>query len=271
MKVTVIIIIYNSEKYLEKSIKSVLNQSYSNIELILYDNCSTDKSSSIIENIHDRRIKYFKSQMHTNLSKARENALKKSSTEWIAFLDSDDYWHPKKLEKQVEVIKSRSNDIGLVYTDYLIDNNTKITNSNFQCDDLDFSKLLLSNPIVFSSIIFSKLAIKSEVKFDPILKYAEDYDLLLKISKNKKIIFVNEKLTYYRVHKENLSIKYELRALSEIRYILRKYADHELSFLSQKKLNNNIKKIYLKKFIKFFFQLKFCKMIVILQKRLIKF
>ena len=271
MKVSVIINFYNSEKYLEKSIKSVLSQTHSNFDLILYNNCSTDKSSGIISNIHDKRIKYFKSQIHTNLSKARESALKKSTTEWIAFLDADDYWHPRKLEKQIEVIKSKSGDIGLVYTDCLIDNESKIQNSNISCENIDFSSLLQQNPIVFSSILFSKLSIKSQIKFDPILKYAEDYDLLLKISKNKKIFFLDEELTYYRIHKENLTIKYELRALAEIRYILGKYSDHSSVSLSLKKLNYNIKKIYLKKFIKFFFNLKFCKAFVILKKRLIKF
>ena len=99
--VSIIMNCYNSEMYLRQSIDSVYNQSYYNWELIIWDNQSTDSTAQIANSYNDKRIRYFLAEKHTPLGEARNMAIEKSTGEIIAFLDSDDLWLPKKLEKQI--------------------------------------------------------------------------------------------------------------------------------------------------------------------------
>jgi glycosyltransferase involved in cell wall biosynthesis len=268
MKISVVINYYNSEKFIQKAIQSVLDQTYQNFDLILYDNCSTDQSYFIVKNFKDSRLKYYKSNKHVILSRARGLALKECKNDWVAFLDSDDYWSQKKLEIQVEKIKADLENIGLVYTDYLIDVESKIKNPEYPSEAIDFAGLLNKNPIVFSSVLFSKSIAEQEGGFDPLLKYAEDHDLLLKISRKKKIIFIDKKLTYYKIHSNNLSKKYELRAFAESKYILKKYSEYKDTINAERNLNNNIKKFYFRKLFKLLLRANVCKMFIVFKKRL---
>ena len=117
---------HNGEKFLHKSLDSILRQSYKNWELIFWDNNSSDNSSKIINAVDDKRIKYFFSRKYENLYKARNLALEKASGNFISFLDTDDTWNEYFLEKNLREIKK--NDCNLVYTKYFIKNekNNKI-------------------------------------------------------------------------------------------------------------------------------------------------
>ena len=103
--VSVIMNCHNGEKYLSKSVKSVLQQTYKDWELIFYDNQSSDKSIKIIRNFKDKRIRILKSKNFVKLYKARNAAIKKSKGEFIAFLDTDDWWHRDRLKNQIKLIK----------------------------------------------------------------------------------------------------------------------------------------------------------------------
>lgn len=267
MKISVIINYYNAEIFLHQAISSVLNQTFRNFELILYDNFSTDGSNLIVQSFNDNRIKYFRSNKHITLSRARKFSLNKCENEWVAFLDSDDYWEKEKLSIQISKIGSCSN-IGLIYTDYFIEEKSKIKEPLICSEQTNFEKLLYKNPIVFSSVLFSKSAILNNGGFDPLLKYAEDYDLLLKIAQKKELFFINQKLTYYRIHSGNISRKYELRAFVEERYILEKYSNYKNFKLVEKYFNRKLKIFFFKLFVKFFIQMQFRKMYLLLKKRL---
>ena len=101
--VSVIMNCYNGEKYLEQAVNSVLNQLYSNWELIFWNDQSTDKSESVFKQFHDKRLKYFLSNNRTNLSEARVLAIEKSKGDIITFLDVDDYWSDSFLGNQVSL------------------------------------------------------------------------------------------------------------------------------------------------------------------------
>ena len=90
--VSVIMNCYNGEKYLNDSLNSLLSQNYSNWELIFWDNISTDNSKKIFESYKDKRFKYYSATKHEILYKARNLAIKKTSGDYIAFLDTDDIW-----------------------------------------------------------------------------------------------------------------------------------------------------------------------------------
>ena len=116
--VSVIMNCYNSETYLKESIKSVLSQTYKNWELIFWDNRSEDKSSEIFKSYNDKRLKYYYAPKHTFLYEARNEAIKKCYGEFIAFLDTDDFWEKNKLELQIPLFNDSK--VGVVYGNIFI-------------------------------------------------------------------------------------------------------------------------------------------------------
>ena len=118
LKVSVIVNFYNGEKYLYQSLKSIIEQNYKNLEIILWDNCSTDKSVDIVKLFSDNRIKYFLNKKKVSLYKARNDAVKASSGQLIAFLDSDDIWKNDKLETQITFMEKKK--LMFSHTSYII-------------------------------------------------------------------------------------------------------------------------------------------------------
>ena len=102
--VSIIMPSYNTASYIKESIQSVLNQTYTNWELIIVDDCSTDETDEVINTITDSRIKYFKNKENSGAAMSRNKALREARGQWVAFLDSDDLWMPNKLEKQINFI-----------------------------------------------------------------------------------------------------------------------------------------------------------------------
>ena len=117
---------YNCGRFVEKSICSVLAQTYKNWELLFVDDCSTDDTISIVQAIKkkDSRIKLFQNSKNVGASLSRNHALREANGKWIAFLDSDDLWEPDKLEKQIRFMKQ--NNYSFSYTGYCeIDEDSK--------------------------------------------------------------------------------------------------------------------------------------------------
>lgn len=121
--VSIIMPSYNTAQYIGESISSVLNQTYSNWELIIVDDCSTDNTDEIITAIKDKRIRYLKNEKNSGAAVSRNRALREAKGKWIAFLDSDDLWDKDKLEKQIKFMEE--SDYKFTYTDYRIKLNGK--------------------------------------------------------------------------------------------------------------------------------------------------
>lgn len=122
MTVSIITPVFNAEKFIGEAITSVQNQTYTDWEMIIVDDCSKDNSQKIIEGFSkkDNRIKYLKLEKNLGAAVARNTALEKAKGRFIAFLDSDDLWEPNKLEKQIKFMEE--NKIGFSFTSYrLID------------------------------------------------------------------------------------------------------------------------------------------------------
>ena len=117
--VSVIMNCHNGEKYLEQSVKSIINQTYNNWELIFWDNDSNDNSKNIIYNFSDDRIKYFKSTNFKKLYESRNLAIQKAKGKFVSFLDTDDMWELDKIEKQVNFLE-QNKDFKIVYSNYYI-------------------------------------------------------------------------------------------------------------------------------------------------------
>ena len=115
--VSIIMPSYNTASYIENSIKSVLNQTYQNWELLIVDDCSIDNSAEVIQKyLINQKIRYFKNEKNSGAAVSRNLALREARGRWIAFLDSDDLWLPEKLEKQIKFMED--NDYHFSYTKY---------------------------------------------------------------------------------------------------------------------------------------------------------
>lgn len=221
-KISVIVNSHNGKDYLKKSIMSILNQSYQNFEIIFFDNNSNDKSYKEIKKINNPKIKYFFSKRFLKLYHARDIAVKKAKGELIAFLDVDDWWEKNKLQIQLKVFLDKS--IILSFTNYKIHNEKKkniknafvnLPNGNITND------LLKKNFIGMCTLMFRKNSyLKLKKGFDHNYEIIGDYDLCLRLSKNKNVKSVNKYLSNYRWHKKNLSnTKRELNFLELVRWI----------------------------------------------------
>lgn len=114
--VSIIMPSWNTGRFIAESIQSVLNQTYSNWELLIVDDCSTDDTDEVVASFHDERIKYYINEKNLGAALTRNRALREAKGEWIAFLDSDDLWMPQKLERQVAFMLD--NGYSLSYTEY---------------------------------------------------------------------------------------------------------------------------------------------------------
>lgn len=109
---------YNTGQYIASTIRSVLAQTYPHWELIIVDDCSKDNTDSVVSQFVDKRIRYLKNEKNSGAAVSRNRALREAKGKWIAFLDSDDIWHPEKLERQLNFMIHHGYDF--TYTDYRI-------------------------------------------------------------------------------------------------------------------------------------------------------
>lgn len=218
-KISIITPIYNSEKYIESAIKSVLDQTYSNWELILVDDCSTDKSIQVIGPIlkKNNRIKLIRLKTNQGAALARNEGTKIAEGDYIAFLDSDDLWLPQKLSVQIELMNSKGIDV--CFSSYeLIDENGKSLNKTVNAlPSLSFKKLLKSNYVGNLTGIYN--AKKIGKIYTPNLRKRQDWLLWLEALKrsSKNAYGMKETLAKYRVRRDSMSfnkfdlIKYNFR------------------------------------------------------------
>ncbi len=205
--ISIIVNCYNGEKFLQKTLDSILNQKYQNFEVIFIDNCSTDSSSKIFKRIKDNRFKYYKTKKKISLYASRNLALKKVTGEFIAFLDSDDWWNNDFLSSRKEFFIS-SKIYGFSYSNcfhYFQDKNKfKIFYKEKLPSGFILDELLKYYFIKISSVIIKKEIIRN-FKFNPFYNIIGDYDLILRIaSKFKGVGFQNKSLNI-RVHKDNFT------------------------------------------------------------------
>lgn len=155
--VSVVVPCYNCEKYIEETINSILNQTFSNFEILVVDDLSTDNTECILEKLRkkDKRIKYFKLLKKGGATGARNKALREAKGKYIAFLDGDDLWKPEKLEKQVKFMED--NNIYFSYTDYeYMDEKSKRLNRMRKCPfKMSYLRMLLGDSVGCLTVIYN--------------------------------------------------------------------------------------------------------------------
>ena len=204
--ISVIIPYFKKKNFIETTIKSVLNQTYKHFEIILiYD----DNDFSELEflkklNQSDTRIKIILNKKNLGAGESRNKGIEKSAGKYIAFLDADDIWNEKKLELQLNFMKSNNFDI--THCSYhIVDKDNKILGIRIARDFDNLNSLLKSCDIGLSSVMLKKEILNNEYKF-PKLKTKEDFVLWLTLLKNDyKIFGLNKILVKWQKSKNSLS------------------------------------------------------------------
>ena len=209
--VSVIINCYNGEEFLRETIDSVINQTYSNWELIFWDNQSTDSTAEIIKSYQDDRIRYFYAPNHTPLGEARNLAMKQVGGKYLAFLDSDDIWYPDFLKIGVEYLERDSSCVGFYCNFHYHDGHKRIVKKS-QIKTVcyhDFIYLLKNYSIGMSgSLISFEIVHSNNIYFKKKYNLIEDFDFFLSLSIFGSWIYYPDIMMFYRVHPNSTSYKY---------------------------------------------------------------
>lgn len=204
--VSVIIPAFNHYNFIKKSILSVINQSYSNIELIVIDDCSTDNTREVIEDVlKDYEFIYSFHNKNMGISYTLKEGISLAKGEFIAFLASDDYWSEDKIENQVTFMESNVNCIACCNDNYTVDANDNIMVNDANVVEIQkysFDDIMLGAHIPPASLMVRNSKILSDC-YDTSIK-TEDLYLWLKLTENDSYIYViPKKLSYYRIHDNN--------------------------------------------------------------------
>ena len=205
--VSVIMPAFNAEKYIEQAIKSVLDQTYSNLELIVINDCSSDKTEEIIDKfvLQDKRVKKYNNSSNLGVSKTRNFGISIAEHDLIAFLDSDDIWKSNKLQKQIEIINNNS-DFNLVFTgsQFINQDGEKLDYILNVPEKISYKELLKQNVISCSSVLAQK-SLFDEIKM-PSDDMHEDFATWLSILKKYDYAYgINEPLLIYRISSNSKS------------------------------------------------------------------
>nr|WP_315200385.1 glycosyltransferase family 2 protein [uncultured Flavobacterium sp.] len=197
---------FNSERFIAETIRSVQNQTHQNWEMIIIDDCSTDKTVSIIEQfvINDKRIRFFQLEKNLGAGIAREMALSKAIGDYISFLDADDLWKPLKLEKQLQFLKENKAPFTFSFYDCIDEVGNSLNKRVEAPINLSYRQLFFCNYVgnltgIYEVNYFGKIAISSTRKRQDWMVWLT---ILKKIGKAKP---VPESLAFYRIRNNSLS------------------------------------------------------------------
>lgn len=200
--ITVILPCYNSELYIGQAIQSILDQTYSNFELIILDDGSTDNTKSIIKSFRDARIILLSENDNKGIVYQLNKGIEHAQGEFIARMDADDVSFPERLQKQVDFLEDiRNKKIDVLGTDAIsIGIETKaIYHKNYKSSQISFL-LNFYCPILHPTVMMRKELFINGLKYPSGYKYAEDLALWRLIDNGKNIAILNEILLYYRIH-----------------------------------------------------------------------
>lgn len=186
-KVSVIIPTHNRAEFLSCAIESVLRQTFTDLEIIVSDDKSTDHTQEVVKGFKDSRIKYISNDGHNGPSTTRNKGILASEGEYIAFLDDDDEWLPDKLQRQIEILdKSQPNICGVYSNRLFIERTTgKIISDNPGAKILKGNllyQLIIKNPISTPTVVVRKSCLDEAGLFDETISYMEDRDLWIRLS-----------------------------------------------------------------------------------------
>jgi glycosyltransferase involved in cell wall biosynthesis len=211
--VSVIIPAYNAGKFLEETVRSVLSQSYADLEIIICDDGSTDNTAAVAASVHDARVKYIH-QQNAGVSAARNNGAAHATGKFLAFLDADDLFYPGNLSRKVEALV-KNPEAGMAFADCdVIDGSSRKTGEVLTGKPENIlENLLLWNGTVVpgpSSVLVTREAFEKVNGFDTQFSTAADQDFFFRVAHQFSCVRVPAVLTAYRKHGHNMHMNIAL-------------------------------------------------------------
>lgn len=223
-KVSIIMPAYNCEKYIAKSIASVIAQTYSNWELLVCDDCSTDGTKAIVESLseNDSRIRCMTTPENVGASEARNYGIKNATGRYLAFLDSDDIWYPEKLEKQIAFMQEKNCVLSSTAYEHITENGEKTGRVVVPPKKAGYNYCLYVGNCIGNSTAIYDMSKHGKI-YVPTIRKRNDFALWLKIlKKGGKSYGMPEVLVSYCNRSDSLSkhkfglIKYHWQLYREI-------------------------------------------------------
>lgn len=224
--VSVIMPTYNCGRFIGETIESIKAQTYSNWELVIVDDCSTDNTKNIVEQymLQDDRIQYHCLEVNSGAAVARTTAMKIADGEYMAFCDSDDLWFPDKLEKQLKFMQDNSYNFSCTAYEQIDEDSNELNRIIKTKKRCNYNRLLLDCPVGNSSVMYN---VGTMGKFEvPNIRKRNDDALWLQMLKKEKYIWgMPDVLMKYRIRKNSISsnklkvIKYHWVLYREIEHL----------------------------------------------------
>ena len=228
--VSVIMNVRNGASTLREALESVLRQSFHDWELVVWDDRSTDESAQIVAEYKDRRIRYFLSPEETSLGKARGDAIRPAAGAWLAFLDQDDIWLPRKLERQMALADDTT---GLIYGRTVrfypsgLERDYDQTHEFTLLPEGDIFNQLFTDScfIAMSSAVFRRAAVEAIGGIPDAIQIVPDYWLYVAVARRYRVRAVQEVVCRYRMHSANMSQLIALQMNREVLWLIDQWAD----------------------------------------------
>jgi len=237
--ISIIINCYNGEAFLRTAIDSIYSQTYKNWEIIFWDNASTDQSADIALS-YDNKIQYYKDSSTKPLYEARGLAVAKARGEYLAFLDCDDWWDPRKLERQI--IRFEDDEIGFVYGRYWIENEKdgtrKISRQPVYSSVNILDDLLKRYTVGMLTLMIRRSAYDQlDCGFDKRFSVIGDFDLVVRLAAKWSSACVNEPVAHYRWHENNYSSTHPQKSCDELEEWYKDIKKHDVIGSSEELYN----------------------------------
>ena len=233
-KVSIILPVYNGAQYIRQSIDSCLDQTFTDFELIIVDDCSTDETPDIIREYQDQRIKYIRNENNQRLPRSLNIGFSHATGDYLTWTSDDNIYLPEAIERMVNVLDDHKYEF--VYADILAlhdDRKEAAQHEHLQGP----GKLNLSNS-VRACFLYTRNVMNQVGKYDPDMELIEDYDFWVRVEKKFDMYHIDQPLYYYRYHKQQLytarnreikiiemlfKVKYEFMDRNEVNWFMRNY------------------------------------------------
>ena len=217
--ISVILPVYNCQEYIFDAVQSILNQTYTNFELLIIDDCSTDETVKVIKSFNDERINLILKEKNSGYTDSLNYGITISKGDFIARMDGDDISFPERFQKQIDFLQANE-DIILCGTGIKIIDSTQFLRHPSSHEDIKV-KLCFSNAFYHPTVMFKSKTLE-ENNYDKNFEPAEDYDLWTKLVFKGKVANLNEILLNYRIHPNQISnykkeIQLEAATISQMR------------------------------------------------------
>lgn len=204
--VSIIVPVYNAERFLEDTIKTVQDQTYENWELLLVNDCSKDNSKKIADKYLSNKIKWIDMEKNSGAALTRNKGIEKSTGEFLCFLDADDLWDEDKLKKQIEFMRNNKCEFSFTGYEFADENGKPIGKKVFIPEKINYKQALKNTTIWTSTVMLDMTKLTKEDVYMPNVRRGQDTATWWKILKKIDYAYgLNEILSYYRRTNESLS------------------------------------------------------------------